>query len=106
MYLLIADKADPDLVEEKINNVLAEINNTSLIRIMFQKFHIRPLKDLYFNGSAANLQFGQQGNLKLVRIFMTLAALILMLACINYINLTTARALLRTREVAMKKIAG
>ncbi|MCK5280717.1 MAG: hypothetical protein KAK04_19325, partial [Cyclobacteriaceae bacterium] len=77
-----------------------------MIKIVFQKFHIRPLKDLYFNGSAANGQFGQQGNLKLVRIFMTLAALILMLACINYINLTTARALLRTREVAMKKIAG
>ena len=106
MYLLMADDTDSGLVEEKINHVLAEINNSSMIKIVFQKFHIRPLKDLYFNGSVANLQFGQQGNLKLVRIFMAVAALILMLACINYINLTSARALLRTREVAMKKIAG
>jgi len=105
-YLLLSDRADPDVIKEKINNVLAEINDVKLFMIEFREFHILLLKDIYFKGSTANLQYGKQGNLKLVQTFFAIAIFILALACINYINLTTARATLRTKEVALKKIAG
>jgi putative ABC transport system permease protein len=74
--------------------------------IEFQEFHILSFKDIYFNGSTSNLQYGKQGNLKLVQTFIAIAIFILALACINYINLTTARATLRTKEVALKKVVG
>ena len=105
-YLLLSDKTDPGFIKEKINNVLAEINDVSLFMIEFQEFHLLPFKDIYFKGSTANLQYGKQGNLKLVQTFIAIAIFILALACINYINLTTARAILRTKEVALKKVVG
>ncbi|MCK5280540.1 MAG: ABC transporter permease, partial [Cyclobacteriaceae bacterium] len=105
-YLLLSDKTDPGFIKEKINNALAEINDVSLFMIEFQEFHILPFKDIYFKGSTANLQYGKQGNLKLVQTFIAIAIFILALACINYINLTTARAILRTKEVALKKVIG
>jgi putative ABC transport system permease protein len=105
-YLLMAENVDQGHVEEKINNVLAEINDGNLINIIFKGFHIRPLKDVYFKGTTTSLQYGKQGNLKLVQTFIAVAVFILVLACVNYVNLTTARATLRTKEVAMKKVAG
>ena len=105
-YLLLTENADPVQVKEKINNILAEINDGNLISLIFDGFQIHPLNDIYFNGSTANLQYGKHGNLKLVQTFMVIAIFILALACINYINLTTAKAIIRTKEIAMKKVVG
>jgi putative ABC transport system permease protein len=41
-----------------------------------------------------------------VRVFLIIALLILVIACINYVNLSTARALLRSKEISMRKIVG
>lgn len=41
-----------------------------------------------------------------VRIFIVIALLILVIACINYVNLSTARAMLRSKEISMRKIVG
>jgi putative ABC transport system permease protein len=41
-----------------------------------------------------------------VRIFMVVALLILVIACINYVNLSTARSMLRSKEISMRKIVG
>jgi putative ABC transport system permease protein len=49
---------------------------------------------------------GNSSALQLVRIFLLVAVLILAIACINYVNLATARAMLRSREVSMRKIIG
>jgi putative ABC transport system permease protein len=49
---------------------------------------------------------GNTGALQVVRIFLLVAALILAIACINYVNLATARSMQRSREVSMRKIIG
>lgn len=41
-----------------------------------------------------------------VRIFFIVAILILVIACINYVNLSTARAMMRSKEISMRKIVG
>jgi len=41
-----------------------------------------------------------------VRIFIAIAILILVIACINYVNLSTARSMLRSKEISMRKIVG
>ncbi|MEX2234306.1 MAG: ABC transporter permease [Cyclobacteriaceae bacterium] len=105
-YLLLADGADKDLVEKKINGVLVEINDRRLFDIEFAQFRIRPLREIYFEGSLQNLQYGLQGNMNLVRVLSAIGVFMLILACINYINLTTARSIIRTREVAIKRVAG
>jgi putative ABC transport system permease protein len=60
-----------------------------------------PLKKMHlFNAD------GSDAGAQTVNIFMIVALLILSIACINYINLSTARAMLRSKEVGMRKIVG
>ena len=49
---------------------------------------------------------GSDGGLSTVRMFMIIAILILVIACINYVNLSTARSMLRSKEVSLRKIVG
>ncbi|RFM26319.1 ABC transporter permease [Deminuibacter soli] len=49
---------------------------------------------------------GSDGGIDTVRLFGIIALLILVIACINYVNLSTARSMLRAREVSMRKIVG
>ncbi|CAG5072535.1 hypothetical protein DYBT9623_04185 [Dyadobacter sp. CECT 9623] len=49
---------------------------------------------------------GSNGGIETVRMFVVIALLILGIACINYVNLSTARAMLRAKEVSMRKIVG
>lgn len=49
---------------------------------------------------------GTPAGLQTARIFLIVAVLILIIACINYINLSTARAMLRSKEVSVRKIIG
>ncbi|PWK72970.1 putative ABC transport system permease protein [Mucilaginibacter oryzae] len=49
---------------------------------------------------------GTDRGISTVRIFMVIAFVILVIACINYVNLSTARAMLRAKEISMRKIIG
>jgi len=49
---------------------------------------------------------GSDKGISTVRIFIIIAILILVIACINYVNLSTARSMLRSKEISMRKIAG
>jgi putative ABC transport system permease protein len=65
---------------------------------------IQPLRNVYFTTDAiGNVKYG---NKKMVYIFMCIAILILIIACINFINLATARATDRSKEVGLRKVLG
>jgi putative ABC transport system permease protein len=49
---------------------------------------------------------GTDHGIQTVRIFIIIALVILLIACINYVNLATARSLLRAKEISMRKIIG
>lgn len=49
---------------------------------------------------------GSDGGYSTVRMFFIIAVLILVIACINYVNLSTARSMLRAKEVSLRKIVG
>jgi putative ABC transport system permease protein len=65
---------------------------------------MEPLQDIYFKP----LQFDnvKHGNKKVIFIFMSIAVLILVIACINFMNLATARATDRSKEVGLRKVMG
>lgn len=62
---------------------------------------LHPLKNVHLYDAK-----GTERGMETVRMFMIVALLILIIACINYVNLSTARSLLRAREVVMRKIVG
>ncbi|GAC1300548.1 MAG: ABC transporter permease [Mucilaginibacter sp.] len=63
------------------------------------------LNDMHFENDLQHSSF-IHGNRTMVKVFIILAVLLLVTACINYVNLTTARASLRSKEVSVRKIIG
>jgi len=49
---------------------------------------------------------GTDGGIETVRMFIIISLLILIIACINYVNLSTARSMLRAKEISLRKIVG
>jgi putative ABC transport system permease protein len=68
-------------------------------------FFLRPLSDIYFN---QNIQHDslEKGNMTFIIIYIAIAVFILIIAAINFINLSTAMAFRRAREVGLKKVMG
>ncbi len=64
-------------------------------------FSLQSLKTIHLIGADGN-----KNALQKVRIFLIVAILILFIACINYVNLSTARSMLRAKEVSVRKIIG
>ena len=67
---------------------------------------LTPLKDIYFEPPA---EFGgvvKHGDRTVVYIFLSIAILILLIACINFMNLSTIRAADRSKEVGLRKVLG
>ena len=67
----------------------------------FRTFTLQPLVNLHLY----SIQ-GEPAGLKTVRLFQWIALIILVIACINYVNLVTARASKRHREIGLKKVLG
>jgi putative ABC transport system permease protein len=68
-------------------------------------FVLQPLTDIHLK-SNLELEFEPGGNSRYVTIFSVLALLILVVACINFMNLATASTINRAKEVGIRKIAG
>lgn len=92
---------NPDVIGKKITEVVRRKANdkeaapTDLIS----------LADMHFESEISNSIF-THGSRTTVYIFSFLGFLLLLIACINYVNLTTAKASLRAKEVSIRKIAG
>jgi putative ABC transport system permease protein len=66
---------------------------------------LQPLADIHFNGQY-NDEYGRRANKTTLLALSGIALFILVIAAINFINLSTAQALLRSREVGVRKVLG
>ncbi len=98
-YLLLEKGANPELINKKLTDVVLEnLPETTT------KFSVFPLLDIHLHG-----QFGYEetkGPVIAVYIFSLIAIFVLLIACINFINLSTAKASQRGKEIGIKKVAG
>jgi putative ABC transport system permease protein len=69
------------------------------------KLHLQKLSDIHLR-SHLSTELEPNGDIRSVYIFSTVALFILLIASINFINLSTARSAIRAREVAMRKVSG
>ena len=69
------------------------------------KYYLMPLLDIHLH-SNKSYEFEANGNINYVTIFSFIAVLILLIACVNFMNLSTARSANRAREVGIRKVAG
>jgi putative ABC transport system permease protein len=95
LYLKLKQAADTTTLTRSLN--AAFFNNKGADAM---KFALTPLVDVHLNS------FNSASNLKYLKIFPLVALLILLLALVNYMSLSTARATLRAKEVGVRKVSG
>jgi putative ABC transport system permease protein len=98
-YLLIKPTASATTVASKLTKIHMKLQ--SGIKPTDGVYSLQSLTDIHLYNAD-----GSEAGIQTVKIFFLVAILILLIACINYVNLSTARALLRSKEVSVRKIIG
>lgn len=103
-YLRLISGADPSLIPELSHTLILE--NAGPRHEGYDILHtMRPVRDIHlYSDVQYDLKSG--GNIETVYAFVAIAILVLVIACVNYINLATAQAITRTREVGIRKVFG
>ncbi len=112
-YVRLKDKANPQALAEKIDkDATANIRQEMLTRNYtankndFYSWHLQPFNEVYLHSQGWTAQGELVGSIRNVYIFGFIALLVLLVAIINYVNLTTARASQRSKEVGVRKVTG
>ena len=71
----------------------------------YWEYFLQPITDIHLN-SDLNGEFEANGNKTYVYIFFVISVVILLIACVNFMNLSTAKSSLRAKEVGMRKVVG
>ncbi len=87
-----------DLLTEAGNNEIDEIQN-------YQSYYLQPVSDIYLNEAEIGDHI-PHGSIYAVWVFSAIAVVILVLACLNFINLSTAKSIKRAKEVGLRKVVG
>jgi len=116
-YLLLKPGTDSKKLEARFNDFYkrhagAQLEN--ILHLNFAKFeqagnyiriNLTPLKKIHLYSNRVG-EFDANGNIDYVYIFSAIAIFILLIACVNFMNLSTARSSNRAREVGVRKVLG
>lgn len=101
-YFLLADEKMIDAATQKVDQE---------IKKQFEAFgsqpemYLQPLKDIHFSTQYAG-DLNTQGDLRMLKIYITAALLVFIIACINYVNLSAATVAKRIKESGVRKVLG
>ncbi|MBS1934475.1 MAG: ABC transporter permease, partial [Bacteroidetes bacterium] len=116
-YLLLGPNASPTALEAKFPHIVEKYVSGEIGRnfgVSFQQFQsagngyhyfLQPLQKIHLTSDLEG-ELKPNGSLKAVYIFSVIAIFILVIACINFINLSTARSVERAKEVGIRKTFG
>ncbi|MCZ6758112.1 MAG: ABC transporter permease [Bacteroidetes bacterium] len=116
-YLLLEPGTDPVALEEKFPAIVSKYVAPSIERVTGQsyeeavkaglryEFLLENVRDIYLYSGATD-QIGPTGDVQYVYIMSAIALFVLLIAGINFMNLSTARATSRAREVGLRKVMG
>ena len=106
-YILLPEGADPAQLEAKLPPFITRYADAETSTHGFTyRMSVQPLSDIYLHSSHLQFEFGPRGNATYVYAFSVIAVFILLIACFNFMNLSTARSMQRAREVGMRKVIG
>jgi len=99
-YVIVKKGSDIALLNNKIRDFVEKKEKESGKALFLARFSDRYLNGKYENGVQAG------GRIAYIKIFSIIAIFILLIACINFMNLSTAKASRRLKEVGIKKVVG
>lgn len=104
-YIQLHPGADPVAAEAKMKNFLTPFLTAGNGEGFRTELGLQPYKEMYLH-SAFQEGVPQGGRIEYVKLFALIAIFILLIACINFMNLSTARAVNRAKEVGVRKTMG
>ncbi len=102
-YLLLNDDANPEVIAGRLTDI-ANVNRTA--EYQGNKYALQALTDIHFHSQYLEDDYAFHGDIAYVYIFSGVGLLILLIAFINYVNLSTAHAMKRFKEVGLRKTVG
>ena len=112
-YVLVSENTSKQVLEEKLKTFVSQRlephygdllgQGLSIHKVL--KMYLFPITDIHLYPSV-NWELEPGGSISSVYIFSSIAVLILIIACINFMNLSTARASTRAKEVSLRKTVG
>jgi putative ABC transport system permease protein len=112
-YVQVRENTSRQDLEEKLKTFVTKrlepeygdllIQGRSIHEVL--KMHLFPVRDIHLHPTA-DWEVEPGGNILSVYIFSSIAVLILIIACMNFVNLSTARASKRAKEVSLRKTIG
>lgn len=105
-YVKLKPGTDAHTFEKRMTAFMERHEGPELKAAGFIKHHfIQRMKDIYLHSAIGN-EIAPNGNIRYLYIMGSIAAFILFIACINFMNLSTARSEKRAREVGVRKVIG
>lgn len=103
-YVLLKPGADPAALEKKFPAFLQSHAGKMMAEQQMQiRMLLEPLRNIYLHSTRPA---DESGNINNIYVFTAVALFIMLIACINFVNLTTARSVERAREVGVRKAVG
>jgi putative ABC transport system permease protein len=103
-YVLLKPGVNVQAFQKQLPAFLERRNGSEMKQLnMYPTLILEPLKDVYLRSTRDG---SKTGNINNVYIFSLIAVFILLIACFNFVNLTTARAAERAKEVGIRKVVG
>ena len=105
-YVLVKDPKSYTLLDSKITTIMDEYNGEQNKKIGLRGLHfLQPIRDIHLH-SKLRSELRPNGSITSLRIFIGIAIFLLLIACVNYVNLSTATSFKRAKEIGMRKVAG
>ncbi|PWT97425.1 MAG: hypothetical protein C5B52_13760 [Bacteroidetes bacterium] len=104
-YVMLHKNSDPKAFAAKINRFLDAYNKEQTKR-SFIRLGMENYGEVYLRSNFDKAGNISGGRIQYVRLFSIVAIFILLIACINFMNLTTARAIKRAKEIGVRKVVG
>ncbi|MDP5120033.1 MAG: ABC transporter permease [Spirosomaceae bacterium] len=105
-YVLLKPNQDPKSFEKKLSNIYPTYQESIFKQFgVKMKYAVQPITDIHLK-SGLMYEPEPLGNINYIYTFSAVAILLLVIACINYMNLTTARSARRAKEIGIRKVSG
>jgi putative ABC transport system permease protein len=105
-YVLLKEGADAQAFAKKAENLYME-RAGEMMKSWGTTAHVgfEPMNDIYLKSKSGN-GMGSLGSIDRLYLLSGIASFVILLACINFVNLATARSVYRAKEVGLRKVAG